>query len=198
MPSSTTNSSDSFRVRMELEREMAHGEKLLWSGRPVQGFRVQRGDAFAIPFSFLFAAFAVFWLGAAYRSGAPWLFIIFGVVAVLVGLYLIFGRFIYDTYQRRHICYGVSDERVLIVRTARDRQVTSLNLQSLGEVTFTENARGGGSLQFGRDMFQAFYGSRAIFTGWPGAGRDMAPRFDLSEDARRVYDLVRKAQADAK
>ena len=196
MTSLSTSTADSFHARQELEREMTHGEKLLWWGRPVQGLCLQRGDAFAIPFSLLWVGFGAFWLTVAYRG--PLWFFIFGAVPIsLVSVQVLIGRFVYDAYQRRHTRYGVSNNRVLIVRGERSRQVTSLALKSLDEITFTESPNGGGLLQFGRDKFQMFYGSRAIFTGWPRAGRDMAPQFRLAADARRVYDLICKAQADA-
>jgi hypothetical protein len=195
MTSSTVGTSDSFNVRRELDREMGHGEKVLWSGRPVQGIRLQKGDAVGIPFSLFWGGFAMFWVASAYRSGAPWFFVLFGVPFVLIGLYLIAGRFFYDAWQRARIYYGVSSKRVLIVHGAKSRRVTSLDLESLGEVTFTENANGGGSLQFGRD---SVYGANLVGTGWPGTRGHLAPRFDLAEDARRVYDLIRKAQSDAR
>jgi hypothetical protein len=194
MTSLSMSTSDSFHVRQQLEREIGHGEKLLWAGRPVQGIRLQKGDALAIPFSLLWGGFAVFWITSAYRSGAPWFFVLFGVPFVLVGFYLVIGRFFYDARQRAQTYYGVSNKRVLIVQGAKSRQVTSLDIASLGEVTFTENTNGGGSLQFGRDLF---YSSRSLGAGWPGTRRNMAPRFDLAEDVRRVYDLLRKAQTDA-
>ena len=196
MTSLSMSTADSFHVRQELEREMTYGEKLLWWGRPVQGPRLQSGDAFAIPFSLFAAGFGVFWLIIAYR--APLMFFLGVVPILLMSVQLLVGRFIYDAYQRRHTRYGVSNNRVLIVRGKGSRQITSLALKSLDEITLTEHPNGGGLLQFGRDKFLSFYGSRALFTGWPRADRDMAPQFNLAADARRVYDLICKAQADAK
>lgn len=36
-----------------LSKELASGERLLWSGRPQQGVVVRRTDVFLIPFSLL-------------------------------------------------------------------------------------------------------------------------------------------------
>jgi hypothetical protein len=79
------------------------------------------------------------------------------------------------------------------VQGVKSRKVTSLDMKSLGEITFTENAHGGGSLRFGRD---SVFGSNMFGAGWPGMQRQMAPGFDLAEDARRVHDIIRKAQND--
>jgi hypothetical protein len=107
MTSLSMSTADNFHVRQQLEREMGHGEKLLWAGRPVQGLRLQKGDALGIPFSLLWTAFAVFWVASAYRGGAPLFFVAWGVPFVLVGIYLVIGRFFHDARQRARTFYGV-------------------------------------------------------------------------------------------
>jgi hypothetical protein len=185
--------SDASGIRRELEREMGHSEKLLWSGRPVQGLKLQRSDLYTVPFSLLWAGFAVFWTASVYRSGAPPFFALFGALFVLIGLYLVVGRFFYDAWQRARTYYGLSNKRVLIVHKSGNRRITSLALASLDEINFTESTGGGGSLQFGRD---SLYGSKMLGTSWPGTSRHMAPRFELADDARRVYDLILRAKSD--
>lgn len=185
--------SDASGIRRELEREMGHSERLLWSGRPVQGLKLQGSDLYTIPFSLLWAGFAVFWTASVYRSGAPGFFVLWGAVFVMIGLYLVVGRFFYDAWRRARTYYGLSNKRVLIVHKSGSKRITSLNLASLDEINFTEGSSGGGSLQFGRD---SFYGSKMLGTSWPGTSRHMAPRFELADDARRVYDLILRAKSD--
>jgi hypothetical protein len=42
-----------------IARELRRGEKLLWAGQPRGGIRLRGTDAFVIPFSILWPAFAM-------------------------------------------------------------------------------------------------------------------------------------------
>jgi hypothetical protein len=48
---------------------------------------------------------------------------------VLVGIYLIFGRFLVEAKQGERTFYGVTDERVLVVAGLFGRKVQSLSLR---------------------------------------------------------------------
>ena len=42
---------DSRQLTDEIRRELAHGERVVWSGRPLGGIRLKVSDAVMIPFS---------------------------------------------------------------------------------------------------------------------------------------------------
>src|SRR6187549_1709520 len=92
----------------ELATELDLGEKLLWSGRPAQDILFRAADVFLIPFSLLWGGFAIFWEVGVILSGAPFFFAIWGIPFVLVGVYLIVGRFFLEAYYRRQTFYGVT------------------------------------------------------------------------------------------
>ena len=70
---------------------------------------LRASDAFAIPFGLLWCGFAIFWEWSVVSGGrAPWFFELWGVPFVAVGLYLVFGRFIADAYQRGRTVYGIT------------------------------------------------------------------------------------------
>ncbi|MGD0898102.1 MAG: hypothetical protein ABR915_09730 [Thermoguttaceae bacterium] len=98
-------------IRSELRPE----ERLLWTGRPPQGIRLRATDAFLIPFSILWGGFAFFWEAMVIASGAPLFFVAWGIPFVVVGLYLVLGRFWVDARQRAHTFYGLTDSRIIVV-----------------------------------------------------------------------------------
>ena len=180
-----------FEVEQALLPELGRGERLLWSGAPRQGLRFRAGDVFLVPFSLLWGGFAFVWEYSVVSGGAPFFFGLWGIPFVLVGVYLIAGRFVVDSYQRARTCYGVTDQRVIILSGLRSRQVKSLTLQGLSEVSLSERRDQSGTITFGptNSMYAMWSG-----TSWPGSGKNLSPAFELVEDVRKVYDLIRDAQ----
>ena len=69
-----------------------------------------------IPFSLLWGGFAVFWEVTAYSNSAPPFFLLFGGAFVLVGFYFVVGSFFWDSATRESTFYGLTNERVLILK----------------------------------------------------------------------------------
>jgi hypothetical protein len=66
-------------IERELRSELGAGEKLLWSGQPRGGLRLQPADALLIPFSLMWGGFAVFWEVSVFRVRAPVFFRLWGI-----------------------------------------------------------------------------------------------------------------------
>lgn len=177
-------------AQSRIARELGRSERLLWSGAPRQGLMLQPADAFLIPFSLLWGGFAIFWEVSVLTMGGPSFFALFGVPFVLVGLYMIVGRFFFDAYARGRTVYAVTDERVIIVSGVWVETVQSLALRTLAEVSLREKADGSGTVTFGpNNPFAMFAGA-----GWPQAHRGISPSFVGIADVRSVYETVRAAQ----
>ena len=181
------------------------GESLLWSGKPVQGVKLRSQDIFLIPVSLLWGGFAIFWeimvLGVFFANGegepppmaVRIIFPLFGLPFVLVGLYMVFGRFIVDARQRARTFYGVTDDRIIIVSGLFSQKVKSLNLRTLSDLAMSQKRDGTGTITFGpTHPFAAFFGT----SSWLGAGRYAPPRFDFIPNVAEVYRIIRNAQRE--
>ncbi len=174
--------------------ELLAGERLLWSGQPTQGVRFRPNDVFLIPFSLLWGGFAIFWEFSVLTGGAPGFFGLWGIPFVLIGLYMIVGRFWVDAQARAKTYYGLTDRRVLIVSGLLSRVVRSLDLRHLPQVELRERADHSGSIRFGGPAFgMAFYDGMPF----PGMAGNLPPAFDLIPDVRKVYGQLRDAQDKA-
>jgi hypothetical protein len=182
-------------ARSEIARELSPNEHILWTGRPRQGIFLRTSDTFLIPFSILWAGFAVFWEFGVNASGAPLFFRLWGVPFVLVGVYLVIGRFFVDARARENTYYGITDERVIVVSGLRTRQVKSLQLRTLSDVSLSEQNDRRGTIMLG--PLPAGYRSYA-FAGWPGMSSRLPPSFEMIENARAVYEILTKAQRDGR
>jgi hypothetical protein len=185
--------SDGF-LSSSIERELGSGERLLWKGRPRGGVRLRGSDVFLIPFSLLWGGFAIFWESIALfavpkNNAAGWIAPLFGLPFVLVGLYIIFGRFFVDAKMRQKTEYALTGRRAIIVSGLFSRKVRSVSLQSTPEVTLTEKADGSGTITFG---------AASPFSSWVqqntwSAGASQQPAFEMIDNVRSVYDLIQKA-----
>src|SRR4051812_43942652 len=88
-------------------------ETLLWEGQPDKQRFLLRGW-WAIPFSLLWCGFAIFWEASAFRTNAPFYFRLWGIPFVLIGLYMVFGRFFAAAREAANTWYVVTNRRVLI------------------------------------------------------------------------------------
>jgi hypothetical protein len=189
----------------ELSGELSSEERLLWSGCPRQGFFFRSSDVFMIPFSLLWGGFAIFWevsvlahLGGHNSDGAPTavlvVFSLFGIPFVLVGFYIIFGRFIVDKKQREETVYGVTNQRIIIRTGLFTISTKSLNLRTLSDLSLEEKSDGYGIISFGPvNPYYSRFGSGGG-SAWPGRSRYAPPCFDMIPEVKRVYEIIRQAQ----
>ncbi len=163
-------------------------ESLIWTGRPPTGLIFRKPDAFLIPFSLAWGGFAFFWEYSVYRAGAPLFFLLFGGFFVLIGLQLIFGRFIYDMLQRRKTVYALTGERILILT---GKTLNAWSLRGLPQATLTLSSDRRGTVSFGG----------ITVPGMPGIRRSRVaqsaslPVFEKIENASDVYNMVQSATA---
>ena len=183
--------------KFQIQREIVGNEKVLWTGIPKQGIMFRGSDIFLIPFSLLWGGFAFFWEFMALSSignlDDPFglIFPLFGIPFVLVGIYLIIGRFFVDAYIRSRTYYGLTDSRAIIIGGLFGRQIRSLNLNSTANISLKEGSDDRGTLIFGQDSAGAAF----AVGGWPMGSGQKAPRFESIAGARHVFSQIRKIQS---
>lgn len=178
-------------ARFIVQQRLGPGERLLWAGQPVQGLRFTRSDVVMIPFSLLWGGFAIFWEISVILSGAPLIFCLWGIPFVIVGLYLIVGRFFVDAHRRARTFYGLTDRRALILEGRGPSRVVSLDHRDPGPMVLIEGRGGRGSIRFGSGTPQS---ARVNEISLPGARKQEVPTFEEIRDAREVHERIREAQ----
>ena len=86
----------------------------------------------------------------------------------------------------------MTNERVLIIGGLFGRQIKSLQLQDLSDVSLTERADRVGTITFGAMWMNSFQNSMQ------GFNRNTAPAFEFIPDARDVFRIVQSAQKAAR
>jgi hypothetical protein len=188
---------------MELQQELNSSESLLWQGQPEQRVIFHTSDWAAIPFSLMWGGFAIFWeLGASgflnsskAAHPAPGFFLLWGIPFVLIGQYMIWGRFLYAAWQKGGTHYAVTNKRVLVVYSGSTRKVINASLQALDSISLATRADGIGTIEFSPLTTMV---SPSIFSGRNRRG-NIALNIDLARlafvdiaDARSVYQLIQR------
>ena len=187
-----------FQSFQPFQAYLTSGERILWSGQPKQGIAFNRFDLIAVPFSFMWGGFAIFWNYGVWTSFPDtggvddWFFKLWGLPFLAVGLYLMVGRFFYDAWVRKRSLYAVTNQRVLILRRSGSSKLTSREIRSLPMLEFTERHDGTGTIVFdSEEVGYSMWGRNRGFGMWTPSANANA-QFYRIDDPHRVYDLIRK------
>jgi hypothetical protein len=149
------------------------------------------GSPLMIPFTVLWCGFAIFWEWSAVSSRAPLFFALWGVPFVLVGLYMVAGRFLVAARDADRTWYALTDRRIMISGGAFRPRYTELDLVSLPAPELDEGGRGIGTITFG----PVYPAVRMVGPSWPGVR--MGPALIAIPEAGRVFRTIADARAAA-
>ena len=179
---------------IKLQSELVSGENLVWAGKPNPGKIFHSDDLFMIPFSLLWGGFAIFWesgvlglWGHSSKHPAPFFFILWGIPFVVIGQYLIWGRFIYDAWLKRRTYYGVTNRRLLVVQESTKRKTCSMYIDAIP--TVERDGGSVGTLRFGT-KFPVGAGRNQRTRNWSRFNVGGVPVFADIDDADYVYRLI--------
>jgi hypothetical protein len=135
--------------------------------------------------------------GKRHRGPRQFFFKLWGIPFVLIGLYMIFGRFFYQAHRNRQTTYAVTTQRVLrVVTRARSETVEAMYLSAIPAVSVSAARNGEGTVRFGISTGAA---GRFANAGWPSFGSSAADSggvvFHGIRDANSVAQLVERLRA---
>ena len=136
----------------------------------------------------------------AFVMKTPWFFKLWGIPFVLVGLYMMVGRFYVDARRRAATFQGITSTSLLFISGRSRRVVQRIPLRDLGPLSLQERGDGSGVIGFS-----------ALTMGNPAIGGVMSQiqqfvpqklgnmhvSLEVQEDVRGVYRRLRDAIEEA-
>ena len=179
-----------------LQSDLASGERLIWAGRPLPGTILHSEDRYLIPFSLLWGGFAVFWEAGVSglwkhdsNAGTPWNFgMIWGIPFVVMGQYLIWGRFVYAAWKKRRTFYGVTNRRVIVVQEISNRKTVSAYIDTLPTLIKERSSGAVGTLRFGDPEPRWSQGRQ--WSPWDSMALGTVPVFTDVDNIDALYQLI--------
>jgi hypothetical protein len=178
-------------AQARLQPYLQPSERILWTGRPDPRRLFGLSDLFLVPFSLMWGGFAIVWETLALTSGAPIFFVLWGIPFVVVGQFLIWGRFLALRWDKTRTTYAVTNQRLLILR---GRSLQTMFLNQVPTIDQSVRSDGSGTLDFWRSSSRFGYGFGAnsgmdVFSG----NRRGFAFYDIP-DVNQVYRLVNEAR----
>jgi len=175
-------------LQSELREHLDRDESLIWAGKPKQGIVFRTSDSFIIPFSLFWLGFAIIWTLMAAQGS--WVFALFGIPFVIMGLNFVFGRFIIEKKQREHTTYGITENRILIKSGIFTKNIKSLSIKTLSDIELSENGDGSGTISIGPKNPFNIWGNGLNW--WPGM--KVNSQLEMISNARKVYNQIIELQ----
>jgi len=123
-------------ARARVQERLVAGERILWVGRPDPAVNFTTADIFLIPFSLIWTGIVTsFWVvpssPAGDASGVNGAFVVIPALFTLIGLYYLFGRFIYKRWNKLRTIYAITDRRAIILMGSRSVRDTPASGQPI-------------------------------------------------------------------
>ena len=160
-----------------------------------------------IPFSLFWGGFTAFWEASVLgytgfgkpSHPAPSFFVLWGIPFLIIGQYLIWGRFFFDGWLKRRTYYGLTNRRVLVVQEGWSRKANSVYVDTVPAIT--REGEMTGTIWFGpklpvmagrgqptRNMSRFSVGSIPVFADIDDVGSVYSLAMDLRDKAARPRD----------
>jgi hypothetical protein len=129
-------------VASKIQAELMSGEIIHWAGAPNPSIIFHSDDYAMIPFSLIWTGFFVFCeanalglSGTMSRNGARDTFMtLWCIPFLIVGNYMVWGRFFVDAWMKRRTYYAVTNRRVLVRQDGWKRKISMTFLESIPSI----------------------------------------------------------------
>lgn len=125
-------------------------EYILWKGKPEKGNLITPSDVVLIPFSIFWCGFIFFWEITALQTAGSLFMAIWGLPFMAVGIYLLFGRFIWTAYMRKRTAYVITNKKII---RARGNKIDMLDGRTLPTINVEALRNGNGTVWFGELVY---------------------------------------------
>lgn len=145
---------------------LVSGEHIVWKGKPGKGNLLTSADWFLIPFSIAWCGFAFFWEYTVLSYGAAPFFSLFGLPFIIIGLYIVFGRFIHLAYLRKRTQYVITNQKII---RKRGSKVDILSIRNIPTVHVKIHKDGYGTIHFHENnLFSSMHNLNFFMTNQMG------------------------------
>jgi hypothetical protein len=185
------------------QSDLLKDEKILWTGQPEQKLFCG-ADFYLVPMGLFVFCFSLFWeYGASgitrHHADVPFpfsAFPLFGIPFVLMGCYMLFGRFFFKSWKQRNTYYAVTNSRALILCTVPSRSLQAVLINANANLNKSVRADGVGTISFGSSSPRAaMYANTGMDFFAAGAGGSaIAPAFYDIKDVNTVFQLISNQQ----
>ena len=180
------------------KEDLQEDEKILWAGQPEPSVYLTRADTVLIPISLWLGLYTLrsgmLLLGRLFIPGYSVRSILISMVVgglfVLVGIYLMLGRFLYKIWRKRRTYYAVTNKRVLVLARLNGRRLQEQPITEIPALQKSVRRDGIGTITFGYSPFAASWCGNTGMNCLAGFDRADLIAFHDIKGANEVYDLV--------
>jgi hypothetical protein len=169
--------------------ELLDGEEILWMGQPESWMLFSKHDLYLIPFS-------LFWCAIAFSFLRVGVFSLFALPHMLMGAYLLIGRFFYKFWRKTNTYYAVTNQRILIQSGLFGNKLETLAIANLPSVNRSGWLGGIGNVTFDLTPRKSWWMRGQVDysnTGLEFFGGDVTGFYDIRE-AIEVHQLISQLQ----
>lgn len=132
------------------KKYLIDSEYVLWEGKPEKGNIFNASELPIVIFSFVWLAFSLFWELTVIKSGAPIIFSLWGIPFIVIGVYLLIGRFIQKAFLRNKTYYVITNKNIIVKTGSKIKIYNGNDLPSM-DIEIHKN--GNGTIIFYQDVY---------------------------------------------